>query len=88
MLIHSRFMQLGKDGLGLDRPGSAAILLLVLGRLNCSVGAKQPLYAGLICHELWCPCGCTKRVSWEGVKISLRHPSSPPCMAARPGRVE
>lgn len=57
MLIYSRFMHLGKEGLGLDRPGSAGILLLVWGRLNCSVGAKQlfyaPAYLSQILWSMW-----------------------------------
>lgn len=65
MLIHSRFMHLEKDGLGLDR-WECWDLASCLGDLCMH---------RLICHELCYPCGCPERVSRVGVKISRRYPS-------------
>lgn len=75
MLIHSRLIHLGKDGLGLDGLG-------VLGSCFLFWESRYALYAQAYLSRilLSCPCGCTECVSWVGVKTPPRvgrmNPSS------------
>lgn len=72
MLIHSRLIHLGKDGLGLDRLGVLESCFLFWESRYAQTYLSRVL--------LSCPCGCTEYMSWVGVetppRVGRMNPSS------------